>query len=259
MICPISCVVSTQIHSTGCVPAWLWASPGKLQPWQSSWQSPGGNQTSLKLLPCLCLCCCTGAGQSGHKRGQEHGQGRQDWLLFQCYPAGCSARGGTQAGLPGSYSQGLVCDLPIAVPLGFKGGLEGCWLWLRLAQAMLRGQAVGAALQWRPWLWPPADGNILGCGPCRGCSAGGSGCRGVQRADGTQPPSPPGSTTSPAAFITTCTATCPAQTPAAFGGHGAFLVEVLEQLSLHTSCLPRKSLQRGCQEEPVCVCRLGAR
>lgn len=50
-----------------------WASPGQLQPQQSAWQSPGRNQTSLKLPPCLCLCRCMGAGQTGHKCRQEHG------------------------------------------------------------------------------------------------------------------------------------------------------------------------------------------
>lgn len=38
-----------------------------------SWESTRGNQARLKLLPCVCLqlcCCCVGARQAGHTRGQ---------------------------------------------------------------------------------------------------------------------------------------------------------------------------------------------
>lgn len=171
----VVCPSSPGGPTAGCVPARHPAMglPGVAPALRGGWQSPGGNQTSLKLLPCLHHCCCRAQAWAGARPGEA----------------------------------GLAPDsVPAAVP-----GTVTC----------------------------------SGCGPRWGCNTA---CQGamVQRAGGSWYPSLSGSTQSPAASITPRTATCPVQTPAAVGGHGAFPVEVSEQRSLHSSCLPRKSLQWGC-------------
>lgn len=98
------------------------------------------------------------------------------------------------------------------------------------------------------WLRPLADSDLLRQWAMLGMQHWWVRVQGVQRAGGFQPPSPPGSTPSPAAFITAHTAMCLVQTQAACGGHGAFPAEALEELSLVHQLLAK--------EEPVC--RLGA-
>lgn len=111
-------------------------------------------------------------------------------------------------------------------PLGFRGSPRVAVPWLLLAQAMQRGR------------WPgqrPSEGSrdVLVAAAPRG--------RGVESS--WLSASLRGSTPhSPATFITQRAATCPAQTPAASGGHGAVPAEASELLSLCSSCLSGKSL-----------------
>lgn len=86
--------------------------------------------------------CASAAAWVPGRLGTSAGS-REGWLLFQCCLAGCSAVGAAQTGPSGGYSQGLVCGSPLVIPPVFKGELEGCWLWLRLAPAMLRGRQLG--------------------------------------------------------------------------------------------------------------------
>ena len=122
-VCPVSGELPPRFAAQAVFPsaAWLWASTGGLQPPQSGWQSPGENQTSPKLLPCLCLCRCMGARQTGHKHGLVHGQERQSRLLFLCYLAGCSARQALRKVPLGAIARSWFMISPLPSPLDLKG------------------------------------------------------------------------------------------------------------------------------------------
>ena len=122
-VCPTSRAGSWAVSLPA---AWPWASSGRLQPWHTGCQSPGGNPTGLKLLP------CPGARRAGRERGQEHGQGEQGWL-GSVLSSWLQCRGALRRA-PGSC----------------------CWLRLHLAEpcggAGSRGLADGHVL--RPWATP---------------------------------------------------------------------------------------------------------
>lgn len=121
-------------------------------------------------------------------------------------------------------------------PLDLKGSWRvvslGC-AWPKPCWQAWRSTAAEA------WLQPLPDGNVLWL--WGGRSIGGSGCRGVPRAGGSQPPSLPGSGHCGCHRHTDCRVS--SADPGCPEGSGVFPSGGIAECSLDTSSLPRKSLQ----------------